>query len=384
MLGKMMFKNGWRHPLRTVLTIIGVGIAISAYIFLKTVITGWYAGVEASSANRVVTRNKISLTFSLPLAYEQKIKTVPNVTEVTYGNWFGGTYIDEKNFFAQFAVDPDTYFDVYPEYLLEPGVLDTLKAERNACVVGRKLAERFKWEVGQEIRLIGTIFPGDWDFVIRGIYDGARPNTDTSTMFFNWKMFDEKIAETAPSRAGNVGFYIMSLADANSASQTCEAVDALFDNSSAETLTETESAFQLGFVSMSGSIIQALQVISFVIIAIVLLVLVNTMNMSARERMSEYGVLKTLGFQKSYIFRLILGESFVISVLGGLIGYLIGLGLITVMGKALGSFFPVFAIEPTTLIFAGITTLAVGIVAALPPTVSAIRTPIVDALREIG
>lgn len=384
MLARMMFKNGWRHPLRTLLTMLGVAIAVSAFIFLRTVITGWHAGVEASAANRVVTRNKISLTFSMPLAYAQKIRQVPQVTEVTYGNWFGGVYIDERNFFAQFAVDVETYFSVYPEYRLAPEAKETLLRERNACVVGRKLADRFQWEVGDPIRLTGTIFPGDWDFVIAGIYDGAKPNTDTSTLFFNWKMLDERVEEIYPGDSGSVGFYVISLASADDAPAACEAVDALFANSQAETLTETESAFQLSFVSMSGSILQALQVISFVIIAIILLVMVNTMNMAARERLSEYGVLRTLGYSPRYLFLLISGEAMACALCGGALGYPLGVGLVKAMGKALGSFFPVFHLETSTLVGAALAVLSTGLIAALPASLSATRASIVDSLREVG
>ncbi len=385
MLIKILFKNLFRHPLRTVLTILGIAVAICAFAFLRTTVTAWYAGVEASVANRLVIRNAISIIFPLPYSYKERVMRMPHVTHATYANWFQGTYISERNFFAQFAVESETYFDVYPEYKITPEELKAFQTERNACIVGQKIAEKFNWKVGDSIRMLGTIYPGDWDFVIRGIYTSDRPNVDLTQFFFNWKYLNESIAKTTPGRNGEIGIILLRIDDPNLAPSVSDMIDKEFANSSAETLTETESAFQASFVAMSGTIISGLKVISGVIIVIVLLVLANTMAMSIRERMSEYAVLKTLGFESGFIVLLIGGEALLIAAVGGLVGLGIAYPLTKAFGKAMSSLFTYgFDITPGTIALGGLSILIVAIVSAFFPTANVLRTRIVDGLRHIG
>ena len=191
LLLKVLVKNAFRHRLRTLLTVVGITIAILAFGLLRTVVSAWYAGVEASSASRLVTRNAISLIFSLPVSYREKLIRMPGVKQVSSANWFGGVYITEKNFFPNFAIEPKTYLELYPEFVLDPGEKEAFLHDRKGAVAGRKLAQRFGWKVGDSIPLKGTIFPGTWQFVLRGIYRGAESSTDENQFFFQWEYLNE-------------------------------------------------------------------------------------------------------------------------------------------------------------------------------------------------
>ncbi len=385
---KLIFKNTMRHKLRSFLTAVGIAIAIIAFGLLRTIIDAYFVGVDASSDTRLITRNAVSLTFPLPLAYREKIANVPGVSLVSYGQWFGATYIDQKNFFPQFAVEPETFLQLYPEFLLPEEQKNTFLKERNSCIVGRKLADKYGWKSGDTFRLIGTIFPGDWDFVIRGIFDGRDPATDETSMYFHWKYLDERLNLTARSRSGQIGTYYISVESRDNVVRVIKEVDALFENSLAETLTETEREFQLSFISMVGTVITAVRIISVVVIAIILLVLANTMVMTSRERIAEYAVLKTLGFRPHHIASLIFGESITIAIVGGLLGLLVTMPMIKgfsiFLTQNLGSFFPVFEITNTTLALAMTAALAVGLIAGTFPTVSAVKMKISDGLRSVG
>ena len=202
---KLVLKNAFRHKLRAWLTIVSITIAILAFGLLRTVIDAWYVGVEASSANRLITRNAVSMTFSLPLAYREKIAQTPGVTQVCPANWFGGIYVDEKNFFPNFAVEPRSYFALYPEYVFSPEQQEAFFRDRKGFAAGRKLAERFGWRIGDTITLKGTIFPGNWEFVLRAIYHGRDENVDERIFFFHWDYLNESLKQTSPSRADQVG-----------------------------------------------------------------------------------------------------------------------------------------------------------------------------------
>ena len=382
---KLMFKNALRHKLRTFLTILGISIAVVAFGFLRTVVTAWYAGVEMSAANRLVTRNSISFIFPLPYAYRDRIARIPGVETVSYANWFGGVYIDKSQFFPRMAVDAETIFEVYPEFIVPPDQLEAFKKERNACVMGADLAQQYGFKIGDVIPIEGDIYPGKWEFVVRAIYQPRDKTVDGTQFYFHWEYVDERMKQEMPGREGDVGWYIIKINDPNQSATISEQVDNLFTNSRAETKTETERAFQEGFIQGTSLIITLLNFISFVIIGIILLVLGNTMIMSARERTKEYAVLKTIGFSGKHLLGLIAGESLVISALGGALGLLLTYPLVGVFSIAVPkSWFPVFYVEPTTLVMAGLSALVVGIVASLFPVQRALRTSIVDGLRFVG
>ena len=384
LLLKLTVKNAFRHKLRTILTIFGVTVAILAFGMLRTVIDAWYAGVDASSASRLVTRNAISLIFSLPVSYKEKIRQVNGVKIVSYGNWFGGIYIDEKNFFANFAVEPKSYLELYPEYVIEPQQLASFLRDRRGFAAGRKIVEKFGWHIGDAVTLKGTIFPGEWDFILRAIYRGRDSKTDETQFFFHWDYLNETLKKTAPRRADQVGFYMIGVTDPDRAADVSVAIDKTFKNSLAETLTETEKAFQLGFVAMSDAIIMAVQIVSFVVIIIILAVAANTMAMTARERIGEYAIFKTLGFSGWHITLMIFGESITIAMIGCILGVLLTFPAAKVFLSIMGTFLPVFNITRETLYLDAAVSFAVGFIAAIIPTYRAIKIRVADGLRRIA
>ncbi len=380
---KLLFKNAFRHKLRSWLTILSIAIAILAFGLLRTVVEAFYSGVERSSANRIVARNAISLTFSLPYSYKQKIKEISGVREVCSVNWFGGIFIDEKNFFANFAVE-DNYLDLYPDYLFDPAEKKAYLHDRKGAVIGRKLADRFGWKVGDTITLRGTIYPGNWAFTIRAVYTGRDENVDERLFFFHWDYLNEAMKQTMRGRADQVGAYIIGIYRGDDAADIASAVDATFKNSMAETLTETEKAYVLGFISMADTIIMIIRLVSLVMIVIIIAVAANTMSMTARERIGEFAVLKTLGFGGFRIGALIFGESFVISLAGGLFGMLLTFPAAGVFRELLGDFFPKFVVTPATLGSDIVACCVIGVVAAIVPTWRSIGIRIADGLRRIG
>ena len=381
---KILFRNAFRNKLRTGLTILGITIAILAFGLLRTVISTWYSGVEASSATRLVTRNSVSLIFPLPLSYRDRIRQVSNVKTVSYGTWFGGVYIEEKNFFPNFAVEPRSFFELYPEFILSPNEKEIFFNDRKGCVVGRKLAARFGWKMGDIITLKGAIFFGNWDFVIRGIYRGRDKDTDETQFMFHWDYLNEALKKRPHPWADQVGYYMIGVTRSDAAAEVAVAIDQMFKNSLAETLTETEKAFQQGFIAMSGAIVMAVQIVSFVVIVIIMAVGANTMAMTTRERIGEYAILKTLGFGGGHIAGLILGESLVVTLFGCLLGIVLTFPAAKIFSSELGTYFPNFNVARVTLLFDLLAAFAVALTAAIIPIHRAIRIRIADGLRRIG
>jgi putative ABC transport system permease protein len=386
-LGKIVLKNLFRHRLRTILTMLGIATAVMAFGLIRTIVGAWNAGVAASAANRMITRHSVSFIFPVPLPYRQTLVRVPNVAAVSWANWFGGVYGDPndfKNFWPRLAVDPDTYFDLYPEFQLPPDQLAAFKKERNAAVIGRKLAAQHGFKIGDVITMEGDIFPGRWEWVVRGIYTGRDQTVDETQMFFQWNYLHEQVQAREPGRPVDAGWYILRVQPAEAMPRVATAIDEQFVNSRAPTKTESEKAFQQGFVQMSGAIITSLQVISVVIVGIILLVLANTILMAVRERTREYAVLKTLGFSARHLIALIFGESLLIAMCGGLLGLALTFPMVAGFGKALPTFFPIINVAPLTIGLALGAALIAGAVAALIPATRVVRTPIVAGLRTVG
>lgn len=381
---KLLFRNAFRNKLRAGLTILGMTIAILAFGLLRTFINAWYAGVEASSATRLVTRNAVSIVFPLPISYKDKISQIDGVKLVSHGTWFAGVYIDEKNFFPNFAIEPRTYLELYPEFVLPLDQREAFFKDRKGFIAGRKLISRFGWKIGDIVTLKGLIFFGNWDFVLRGIYRGKDETTDETQFFFHWDYLNEGLKKRRHVWADQVGFYMIGVTQPEVAAKVSLAIDNQFKNSLAETLTETEKAFQQGFIAMSGAIVTAIQIVSFVVIIIIMAVVANTMSMTTRERIGEYAILKTLGFRGRHIAGLIFGESLVITMMGCLLGILLVFPAARIFRGELGNYFPVFNVERETLFLNVIASSIVGLVAAILPTRRAIQIRIADGLRRIG
>lgn len=381
---KLIFRNIFRHKLRTGLTVLGIVVAIVAFGLLSTVVDAWYAGANASSDARLITRNAISLIFPLPINYREKIRQVDGVKTVSFGNWFGGVYKEPKNFFPKFAVDPATYFRLYPEFIISDAERAAFARDRRGAIVGRKLAERYGFKLGDSIPIIGDIYPGNWQFVVRGIYDGRDAKIDTSQMFFQWQYLNETVKTKFPRRANQTGIYFIEIKDPSMAATVSRDIDKVFKNSLAETLTETEKAFQLGFIAQTEAIVVAIRIVSYVVILIILAVMANTMAMTARERLSEYATLKVLGFGATFLAALIFGESLMICAIGAALGILFTFPIAAWFGGQVGTLFPVFEISRETLLLQIACAIVVGVIAALVPSHRATSVKIVDGLRSIG
>ncbi len=381
---KLILRNALRHKLRTGLTMLGLVVAILAFGLLQTVVDAWYAGAEGAAPNRLITRNAISLTFPMPLHYREKIRGVEGVRAVGAANWFGGIYQDPKNFFPQFAIDPAPYFAMYPEYRVTEDGLRAFLRDRKGAVIGRKLAATYGFKLGDTIPLQGTIFPGTWSFTVRAIYDGAEAKTDTSQMFFHWDYVNETIKAKTPRRADQVGVFVIQIDDPARSAEIAQAIDRQFVNSLAETRTETEKAFQLGFVAMTEAIVVAIRIVSFVVIFIILAVMANTMAMTARERLGEYATLKALGFGPGYVARLVLGESVAIALAGAALGIAATFPVSAAFAAQMGTLFPVFEVSGETVALQIACAAVVGVAAGLLPGHRAARVKIVEGLRAIG
>ncbi len=381
---KLILRNIFRHKLRALLTILGIAIAVMSFGLLKTIIGAWYSNSDNAAPDRLATRHAISFIFSLPIADRDQIKQIPGVKDVTHETWFGGIYKDKNQFFPRIAVDPNNLFQIYPEFVLSEDEKKAFIADRSGCVIGARLAKDYNLKIGDIMPVDGDIYPGKWQFTIRGIYHGKKPTTDETQMFFQWDYLNEQLLATTPRRANKVGWYMIQINNPDDAARISEKVDATFKNSDAETKTETEKAFAAGFISMSSAIITGLQIVSYVIIGIIFLVLCNTMLMSARERTREYAVLKTLGFTSNKLASIIFGESIAIGVIGGVLGILLTYPVVGGFAVGMARFFPFVVVDPITVLMAGMFALLVGIISGIFPVTRTRRMTIVDGLRTIG
>ena len=384
---KLIFKNIFRHRLRSLLTVVGLVVAILAFGLLQTVVHAWYAGADMASANRLITRNATSLVFPLPAYYRERIQAIDGVQSVAISNWFGGIYKDQSfaNFFATFAVDHEKYFEMYPEFKVKVDELLAFKKDRRGAMVGRIIADQHGFKVGDVVPRKSPIYGGlDWEFNVRGIYEPKDETTVTRQLYFHWDYLNEVMKKKFPRRAEFAGVFVVQIADGSRAAEISAAIDREFKNSLAETLTETEKAFQLGFVAQTEAIVVAVRIVSFVVILIIFAVVANTMAMTARERLAEYATLKALGFSPAFVAALIVGESVAITALGGGLGILATFPVAAGFKKAMGSMFPVFHVTPETLLMQVAAALTVGLLAGFLPSIRAARVRIVDGLRHVG
>lgn len=378
----LMWKNSLRNRRRSLLTIASVAASLCLLGVLMAMYNALFISEEASPAQalRLVTRNKISLTVSLPRSYGQKIAAVPGVQEVMINQWFGGVYKEPKNFFARMAVEPAKFFKVFSEFQLPEEQKKAFQHERSACLVGRALATKYDLKLGDHVQLKGDIFPINLDLIVRGIYDSAE-NDDA--LYFDYEYLIQSLPSTRRDFAGT--FEV--LADKpDSVAAIARTIDDLFRNSTTQTKTESERQFQLGFLSLIGNVKAFLLAICAAVTFTILLVSGNTMAMSVRERVKEVGVLKTLGFTNGAVLGIILGEAAVISLLGGLIGSAIAAFLIAGIRHA-----PVpiaqlktLTLAPPVAVVCVLVALFIGLVSSFIPAYNASRTSILDALRYSG
>lgn len=379
----LVLKSARRSKRRTALTMMSVAIAVFLFAALQAVLDGFDAVAEASSSTRVVTIRSTSLMFYMPTSHGEIIKSTPGVRDVTWANWFGGIYKDPKNFFGQFAVDPESYLRMYPEIILSPEDKRAFLEDRTGCIVGDGLIKRFGWKVGDRI----VLTPGmpdygtqDYTFTIRGVYKAGSSAVDNQSMMFHWKYADERGVSK-----GQVGWYVAEIADPDQAAHAALEIDQKFANSPYETKTDTEKAFSASFGKMLGNLNLLLGSVALAVVITTLFVAGNTMAMSVRERTTEIAVMRTLGFPAATIFVLVVGEGLVVSILGGAIGA--AAARLTINGEFLsmtGGFIPAFGVSNWNVVVGLGLSALIGVLAAVIPAGMASRLKIVDALRQVA
>ncbi|HEY2591369.1 MAG TPA: ABC transporter permease [Steroidobacteraceae bacterium] len=372
-----------RRTARTLFTLLAIAVAFLLYGLLAAVRNGFDANVTLAGADRLITLQKVSIVQPLPIAYQSRIESVPGVSLVTHETWFGGRYQDERNILTTYPVPPETFLPMYPEYLLSPEARSRWLRDRTGAIVGRALARRYGWTVGQRIPIRSDIFARaegnyTWEFTVDGIYDNKDPSGDVSSIYFRYDYFDE--ART--SGKGDVGWYVVRVADPKNAPQIASAIDARFTNSSNETKTGTEKAFLQGFANQMGDIGAIVTSIGIAVFFTMLLVSANTMAQSVRERTTELAVLKTLGFGDPLVLALVAGESLLITVVGGALGLAAAGIAVGSLGATLEQFLSAFVLTPRAIATGVALMIVLGLAAGALPAVRALRLRIVDGLAR--
>jgi putative ABC transport system permease protein len=375
---RLVLANLGRHKLRTVLTILSVALALFLFASLRSVTTTLAASAQFGGARRLVTLNATGLVFPLPLAYGNRIKTLPGVTGLSWANWFGGKYGDGTTFFANFAVDPESYLAIYPEIVLPAEQKQAFIQDRTGAIIGKRLLSRYGWKLGQNVTLQGTIFQGDWTFTIRGVYTPTDPAIGDDVLMFHHDYFDERIG-----RAGIAGWYIVEIDDPSHAAAIAKSLDDMFRNSSSPTKTGTEREFQASFATMWGNVSFLMSTIGLAVVFAILLVTANAMMMSARERTGEIAVLKTIGFSDRLLFALVMVEAGAMALTGAALG----LGGAKLLYPAINfngaGFLPGFTVATSTLIIGALVAVGLMLASGLVPAIRAARLPVVQALRHV-
>jgi putative ABC transport system permease protein len=376
-----MFKNAARNRRRSLLTVCSIGASLCLLGVLMAIYHAFYfTGPTPEQARRLVTRNRISLTNIMPVSYGDRIRQIPGVQEVMILQWFGGVYKEPKHMFARMAVEPERFETVYPEYKMPADQMKAFQRERSACIIGRDLARKFNLNIGDRMTLKGDIFPVTMDFTIRGIYDFAP---DNESMFFHLNYLFESLPQ---GRRDFAGTFVILIDSADNAGRISAAVDEQFRNSPVQTKTETEKAFQVGFLSFLGNVKAFLLSICGALTFTILLVTANTMAMSVRERIREVGVLKTLGYTNGSVLAIILGEAAMLSIAGGILGWALASGMAALLRQAPGFIaeLKTLTIEPAVAAMLLTIAVLIGVVSSLIPAWNASRTKIIEALRFTG
>lgn len=379
----LVWRSLLRRKVRTLFTALSILVAFVLFGALMALRVAFTLGIDLAGADRLVMIQKVSFIQPLPLSYKGRITATEGVSAATHSSWFGGIYQDPKNFFAQIAVEPEPFLQMYPEYVLPEEQKRAWYANRTGAIVGRSLADRFGWKVGDRIPLQPTIWQraggGAWEFTIDGIYDAGTRGTDVTQMFFHY----DYLNESREFGRDLVGWYVVRVSNPDAADRVAQRLDALFANSPSETKTSTEKAFVQAFASQIGDIGSILMAVLVAVLFTILVVAANTMAQSIRERTNELAVLKTLGFTDGHLLGLVLFESCLLAALGGGLG--LGLAwLITQGGDPTGGFLPAFYLPARAIAIGIVLILALGLAAGLLPALQASRLRIVDALRRQG
>jgi putative ABC transport system permease protein len=380
-------RNLFRRKGRTILTIIAVALAVLIFGAIRTAVAMWSAGAEEAAKDRLATRHKVSITMQLPRRYIDDVRQVPGVKTATWANWFGAKDPKQRTpFFAGFAADHETWFDVMDEMKVEPEALQRWKETPNGAILGDILARTLQVKVGDRLTINSDIYPGDWEFQVVGIYTPLRRTVDRNSMVFRWDYLNND--PRAVWSRDQIGWVMSRIDDPLQSANIAKKIDTIFDEKDDQTLTMSERAFQLSFMGAFSAVLGAFDLVSIVIGLILLLILANAIAMSVRERTHEYGVLRAIGFPPGHIIGFIIGESVLVAFVGGLLGLLLVYGLVNVvMGplieETMSGMFPYFR-APGRVFALGITAaVVVGVLAAAIPAFLATRRKVTDALRRL-
>ncbi len=380
-------RNLSRNWLRTVLTVLGASVALIAFVMIRTVLTSWEVGAEYAAKDRLGTRHKVSFVMQLPKKYIDDIRAVPGVKEATWANWFGGKDPNRPDeFFATLAVDGSSFLPVMDELVLDSEAKARWLEDKRGAIIGDVLAKKLNLKVGDKYTLRGSIYPGDWEFNIDGIYTASRKSLDRSQFVFHWSYMNDSIPE---GRRDTIGWVMTRIDNPSKSGDTSAMIDKIFDERDTQTVTMSERNMQLSFMAMFGAILTVLNVVSIIILVIMLMILGNTIAMGVRERTREYAVLRAIGFLPSHIRLFVLGEASVLGVVAGGVGVGIAYPFVNgLLGRAIeenmSAWFPYFRVEPTVAIAAVVIAIALATTAALIPALQAGRVAVTDALRRVG
>ena len=380
---RIIWANLLRKKVRLLLTIGSFAVALFLFIFLGVVRDAFNRGADVASANRLIVINRTSIINSIPLSCRDKILRIPGVQCVTHNNWFGGTYIEEKNFFVQLIIDPENQRQVYPEFIVPDNQWNVFVKDRIGAIAGAKLADRFHWKVGDRIPIKNPMYDNKsdaWEFNLDGIYHGKEPKDDESQFWFQWDYLEERVT---PGFKGQIGWYVLRVGNPDDAPRVAKAIDAEFANSPYETKTEAESAFAAGFVKQFGNIQALILSIGTVVFFTLLLVTGNTMAISVRERTPELAVFKAIGYSDLTILFFVLSESLAVAVFGGALGLAFSALVIPVVAKVLNGLLPAIVLSRTVLLFGLALALFTGILSGIIPGLGAMRLRVVNALRRV-
>ena len=369
------------------MTLAGIAVALIAFLLVRTVVTSWNSAVDHAAKDRIGTRHKVTFIMPLPRKYVDDIRATPGVSAATWANWFGGKNPKaETEFFATIAVDIPSFIEVYKEIELQPGVAEAWKANRRGAVIGDVLAKKFGWKVGDKVTLQGSIYPGDWEFEIVGIYKALQRSVDRSTFWFDWNYLNESPMQR---QKDTVGWIVSRVDDPSKSADISRRIDKMFDERDDQTVTMSEKALSQSFMGMFSAILKALDIVSVVILLIMMLIVGNTIAMGVRERTNEYGMMRAIGYTPGTIARYVVLESAFIGLLGGLFG--VGLGTVFVnfgigrfLEENMGGFFPFFRVSTGTMLFAMGAAIVLGALASSLSAWRAAKLDVIQALRKVG
>ncbi len=380
-------RNLGRSPLRSILTVLGAACALLTFVLLRTVLASWTVGQDYAAKDRLGTRHKVTFVMQLPKRYIDDIRAVPGVKNATWANWFGAKDPRHPNeFFANLAVDAPSFLDVMDDMTVPPDQKKTWLEDKRGALVGDVLAKKLGLKVGDKITLEGSIYPGDWEFVVDGIYTAGRKSVDRSQFLFHWDYMNDALPER---RKDQIGWVMTRVDDPAKSGAISAAIDAKFDERDTQTVTMSEKAMYASFMGMFGALLTVLDVVSIAILVIMMLILGNTIAMGVRERTREYAVLRAIGFEPGHVRFFVIGEAAVLGLVAGVVGAIVAYFFVNFMVGAvveenMGSYFPYFRVQPETLGLTVLIAMVLAIAASLIPSIQAGRIAVTDALRRVG